>query len=145
VLFWALPITNSYVRNSPIVSVQDILFENKAFYHTNKKSIDPFKRSMPTHYSTLSSAAITQLIAPVMTKAITTMNIFPTPLDRPFYLLRIYHIFTVFNFRECEHFVNKHLALLSYFIHYDIILDFFVLKKRNNNKLCIGIFSYLLK
>jgi hypothetical protein len=66
---------------------------------------------MPARYSTLSSADITQLIAPVMTKAITTMNIFSTPLDRPFYLLRIYHIFTVPNVRGCEHSVNKNLVL----------------------------------
>jgi hypothetical protein len=75
-------------------------------------------RSMPARYSTLSSADITQKIAPVMTKAITTMNIFSTPLDRPFYLLRIYHIYTVSNLRGCEHSVNKKFSSISYIIIY---------------------------
>jgi hypothetical protein len=70
-------------------------------------------------YSTLNSAVITQLIAPVMTKAITIMNILFTPYDRSNYPLRIYHIFTVSNLRGCEHFVNKHLFLLAVTFIYD--------------------------
>lgn len=102
---------------------------------------------MLTRYSTLSSVDITQLIAPVMTKAITTMNIFPIPLDRPFYLLRIYHIFTVSNLRGCEHSVIKHLAFITMYhsFRYHFWIFFFGFKKRNNKKLCTGIFSYLLK
>jgi hypothetical protein len=67
-------------------------------------------------YSTLNSAVITQLIAAVMTKAITIMNILSTPYDRYIYLLRIYHIFTVSNLRGCEHFVNKDLNSISGYV-----------------------------
>jgi hypothetical protein len=75
-------------------------------------------------YSTLNSAVITQLIAPVITKAITIMNIFSTPCDRSYYLIRIYHIFTVSNLRGCEHFVNKRLLPLEVKFIYDIIFYF---------------------
>jgi hypothetical protein len=96
---------------------------------------------MLTRYSTLSSADITQLIAPVMTKAITTMNIFPTPLDRPFYLLRIYHIFTVSNLRECEHSVNKNLAVFLYHSFRSHFWIFFLGLKKETIKSCVLAFS----